>query len=238
MGFINAAALPLRGGYSRGAVCNRSGATMSAATETHSLNGKTINGPIQPAGQNLLVKVAEAAETTSGGLILSGSAKEKPSFGEAIEVGPGKFYGNGVKIPMAIEKGDVVLFGKYGGTDVKYDGVDHTILTQDDVLCILKGGEYAVDAVSPIFDRVLVKIDKLSDQTTSGIFVTAGSGEKSTSGKIIAMGPGRFMENGETEPAAFAVGDIVLYGKYAGTEVEFGGEEYMLIRVADIYAKY
>lgn len=193
---------------------------------------------MQPTSHNILVKIAEAPDTTIGGLILTGTAKEKPTYGEAVEVGPGKLYGNGVEIPMVISKGDYVLYGKYGGTDVDYDDEKHTIVTQDDILCKLTGGEYSAGAVEPLFDRVLVKVDKASEETSAGILIAKNAAEKATSGKIVAMGPGRFMENGETEPAAFAVGDSVLYGKYAGGAVDFNGEEYVIVRTADIFAKY
>lgn len=211
---------------------------MTAATAAHTLNGKPIAAPLQPAGQNILVKIAQAAETTSGGLILSSTAKEKPTYGEAVEVGPGRYFGNGIQIPMMVNKGDVVLYGKYGGTDVEYDGEKHVIVTQDDILCKLSAGEYLAKSCEPIYDRVLVKVEEAADETSSGIIISKTAQQKSTHGSIVAMGVGRFMENGETEPAAFGVGDTVLYGQYAGTEVEFEGVDYMLIRVADIYAKY
>lgn len=209
-----------------------------AAASTHTLDGREIAGPVQPAGQNILVRVAVAADTTSGGLFLASSAVEKPTYGCAVEVGPGKLYGNGVAIPMTVEKGDTVLYGKYGGTDVVYDDVKHTFVTQDDVLATLAGGKFAADAVNPIFDRVLIRVDEAADKTASGIILSSGAAEKPTSGTIAALGPGRFMENGATESHGFAVGDTVLYGKYSGTPIEFGDEDYILIRMADIYAKY
>ncbi|CDF37263.1 unnamed protein product [Chondrus crispus] len=235
--FATPASLPLRGVSVRPSICPRM-PRMTAATATHTLNGKTLPGPVQPAGQNILVKVAEAQATTTGGLILSSTAKEKPTYGEAVEVGPGRHFGNGVKIPMAVNKGDFVLYGKYGGTDVDYDGEKHTVVTQDDILCKLSGGEYKPSAVVPIFDRMLIKVDQAKEETGGGIIMARNTAEKATSGTVVALGEGRFMENGETEPAAFAVGEIVLYGKYAGTEVEFDGETYMLVRTADIFAKY
>lgn len=232
--FVNGPALPMRSAR-QGAVCHRP--MMTTASAAHTLNGKKISGPIQPAGQNILVKIAEAADSTVGGLILAATAKEAPTYGEAIEVGPGKFFANGIRIPMSIAKGDIVLYGKYGGTDVDYDGEKHTILTQDDVLCTLAGGKYSAEAVNPIFDRVLVKVDDSAESTASGIILSKAK-EKPTSGTVVAIGSGRFMENGETEPCAFAVGDSVLYGKYSGTAVQFDGVEYMLIRIADVYAKH
>eukprot|EP00178_Gracilaria_changii_P019270 TRINITY_DN55975_c0_g1_i1.p1 TRINITY_DN55975_c0_g1~~TRINITY_DN55975_c0_g1_i1.p1 ORF type:complete len:242 (+),score=45.37 TRINITY_DN55975_c0_g1_i1:255-980(+) len=233
--FISGTPLPMRANRRVNLVCRRP--TMTAAAASHTLDGKSISGPLQPVGQNILVKVAESPETTMGGLFLTASAKEKPTYGEAIEVGPGKYLPNGLKVPMTIDKGDYVLYGKYGGTDLDYDGDKHTIVTQDDILCKLANGQYAADAVQPIQDRMLVKVDEAPDETSSGIILSKTAKTKSTSGKVVAMGPGRFMENGEMEPLAFAIGDTVYYGKYSGSEVEFGGEQYMMIRMADVYAK-
>ena len=211
---------------------------MSVETASHTLDGRAITGPLKPSGQNVLVRIAEAPEMTAGGLILSSTAKEKPTHGEAIAVGVGKYMPSGVAVPMVINAGDTVLYGKYGGTDVEYDGSKHTIVTQDDILCILKNGMYEADAVVPIFDRVLIKRDEVKEETVSGIVLSGGAAERPYSGKVIALGPGRFMENGETEPVEFNVGDSVMFGKYAGTEVSFKGEEYILMRMADIYAKW
>lgn len=211
---------------------------MTAPTASHTLDGRELPGPMKPMGHNVLVRVAEAAGKTTGGLILASAAKEKPTYGEAVEVGPGKRFGNGIAIPMGVEKGDIVLYGKYGGTDVEYDGEDCTIVTQDDILCKLRGGEYSAAAVEPLWDRVLVKVDAASEESSKGIIIAKNATEKSTSGTIVAMGPGRFMENGEMEDKMFKMGECVLYGKYAGGAVEFDGVEYMVVRVSDIFAKY
>lgn len=211
---------------------------MTAATANHTLNGKSITGPLQPISHNILVKVAEPPATTTGGLILSSTAKEKPTYGEAVEVGPGKTLGNGIQIPMAITQGDFVLYGKYGGTDLDYDHEKHTIVTQDDVLCKLREGLYQPDAVEPLYDRVLIKVDAPPQETSGGILVAKTADQRSTVGKVVAMGPGRFMENGQMEPLSFQVGDTVLYGQYAGTDIEFRGDKYVIVRIADVYAKY
>ena len=237
-GFVSGPCLPSRTMRTRKSVCTMPKPVMTTASATHTLNGLKIDGPLQPTGQNIIVKVAEAAETTAGGLFLSGSAVEKPTYGEAVEVGPGKYFPNGMRIPMEVNKGDCVLYGKYGGTDLDYDEEKHCVVTQDDVLCKLKGGEYSASAIEPIWDRVLVKVDKASEETLSGIIISKNAQEKSTSGTIVAMGSGRFMENGKMEPTTFSVGDTVLYSQYAGSSLNFDGEEYMLIRTADVYAKY
>lgn len=210
---------------------------MIAANETHELEGRTITKPAEPLRDYLLVKVAEASDTTTGGLILSSGAKEKPTYGEAVAVGPGSYFPNGQKKPMAVKKGDTVLYGKYGGTDVKYDGKKHTFVTQNDILCTLQGGKYEAGAVKPIFDRVLIKCETSASETTSGILLS-GKKEKETVGEVIATGPGRFMENGEYEPMPVKVGAKVMYGKYSGTDIKFNNEDYIIVRASEIYAHW
>jgi len=88
---------------------------------------------IKPLQDRVVVKMAEAEETTAGGIILTGSAKEKPEFAEVIEVGPGT---NDVK--MEVNKGDKILISKYSGTNVKLDGEEYIIVRMEDILAIVK----------------------------------------------------------------------------------------------------
>jgi chaperonin GroES len=213
-------------------------AATAAAASTHELDGSTISGPLEPAGHNILVKVAKAAEKTIGGLILSTEAKDAPTYGAAVAVGPGRYFPAGGIIPMAVKTGDVVMFGKFGGTKVKYDGEAHLIVTQDDVLCLLDGGVNAASAVRPVHDRILVKVDKPADELESGILLAGGGADKPTTGTVAKIGTGRVMENGEIEPMPVAAGDKVLYGQYAGTDVMFDGEPYIFVRVVDIFARW
>lgn len=208
-----------------------------ATVASHTLNGQTIRGPLQPSSHNILVKIAAASEKTVGGIILPDQAQEKPNFGDVIEVGPGKFLGNGIKIPMHIEKGDTILYGKYGGTTMTYDGEKHVVINQDDVLCKFSGGNQTAEACEPVFDRVLVKLGEVPDETEFGLILSNSAKEKPTFGTVVAAGPGRFMENGETEPATISVGDQVYYSSYAGTNITLEDEEYVIVRVADIFAK-
>lgn len=210
----------------------------AAASQVHELDGAQISGPLLPAGHNILVKVAKAAEKTIGGLILSTEAKESPTYGTAEAVGPGRYFPAGGIITMDVKQGDMVMYESYGGTKVKYDGEPHTILTQDDVMCVLEGGEYSAEAVRPIQDRLLVKVDKAAESTKSGIVLASGGSEKPTTGAVAQIGTGRVMENGDIEPMPVSVGEKVLYGQYAGTEVTFGDDTYMFIRVVDIFARW
>ncbi|MEW6042267.1 MAG: co-chaperone GroES [Elusimicrobiota bacterium] len=92
----------------------------------------------KPLGDRVLVKPLEQKEVKKGGIIIPETAKEKPQEGEIIAVGPGKLDDNGKKIPMDVKVGDKILYGKYSGTEVKIDDVEHLIMHQDDILGIIE----------------------------------------------------------------------------------------------------
>ena len=92
---------------------------------------------ISPLSDRVVVKMAEAEETTKSGLILTASAKEKPSFAIIVEVGPGGIV-DGEKVEMTVKKGQKVLIEKYRGTEVKLDGEEYTIVRQGDILAIVE----------------------------------------------------------------------------------------------------
>lgn len=92
---------------------------------------------LKPLNDRVLVKRLESEEKTAGGLFIPDTAKEKPSKGEVIAVGPGKVADDGKTIAMTVKKGDVVLFNKYAGTEIKLDGVDHLVMREDDILAII-----------------------------------------------------------------------------------------------------
>ena len=94
---------------------------------------------IRPLQDRILVKRLEAEMKTKGGIFIPDSAKEKPIEGQVIAVGPGKVGDDGKLRPVEVTAGDKILFGKYSGTEVKIDGVEHIILREDDVLAVLEG---------------------------------------------------------------------------------------------------
>jgi chaperonin GroES len=93
---------------------------------------------IRPLQDRIIVKRVEEEEKTQGGIIIPDTAKEKPMEGEVIAVGSGKVLENGTKQVPEVKKGDRVLFGKYSGTEVKIDGVEHLIMREDDILGIIE----------------------------------------------------------------------------------------------------
>jgi chaperonin GroES len=95
-----------------------------------------VSVTIKPLEDRILVKALEAEQTTASGLVIPDTAKEKPQEGEVIAVGPGRFE-EGQRLPLDISVGDKVIYSKYGGTEVKYDGQEYLILSARDVLAIV-----------------------------------------------------------------------------------------------------
>jgi chaperonin GroES len=93
---------------------------------------------ISPLNDRVLVLRVDEEEKTSGGIIIPDTAKEKPQEGKVVAVGPGKVDDNGKRISLEVKVDDRVLFSKYGGTDMKIDGVEHLIMSEDDILGIIE----------------------------------------------------------------------------------------------------
>lgn len=89
---------------------------------------------IQPLGDRVLVKPIEAEEVTKGGIVLPASAQEKPQEGKVISAGPGKRNDKGELVALDVAAGDIVLYSKYGGTEIKVDGEEYVILTETSIL--------------------------------------------------------------------------------------------------------
>ena len=92
---------------------------------------------IIPLADRVVIKAVEVEETTKGGLILTGSAKEKPQVAEVIAVGPGGVV-DGKEVKMEVKVGDQVIYSKYSGTEVKLDDEEYIIVKQDDILAVVK----------------------------------------------------------------------------------------------------
>ena len=93
---------------------------------------------LKPMEDRVVVKPQEAEEKTAGGIVLPDSAKEKPLMGKVVSVGPGKLLVSGKRGAMSVKKKDVVLYGKYGGTDVEVDGTEYKILRESEILGIVE----------------------------------------------------------------------------------------------------
>jgi len=92
---------------------------------------------IRPLADRVVVKPIETEEKKVGGIIIPDTAKEKPQQGKVVAVGPGKISDNGQKIAMEVKNGDIVLYGKYSGTEVTIDDEEYLIMRESDILAIL-----------------------------------------------------------------------------------------------------
>ncbi|MHC4206652.1 MAG: co-chaperone GroES [Planctomycetota bacterium] len=93
---------------------------------------------LKPLDDRIVIKQSEAEEKTAGGIILPDAAQEKPQIGKVIAVGPGKLLDDGKRAKMSVKKKDEVIYGKYTGSDVEYDGDKYVILRESDVLGIVE----------------------------------------------------------------------------------------------------
>ena len=93
---------------------------------------------IKPLEDRIVVQTLEAEQTTASGLVIPDTAKEKPQEGEILAVGPGRLDDNGKRVALDVNVGDVVLYSKYGGTEVKYDGQEYLVLSARDILAVVE----------------------------------------------------------------------------------------------------
>jgi chaperonin GroES len=92
---------------------------------------------IKPLGDRVVVKRIEEEPKTKGGIVLPDTAKEKPQKGKVIAVGTGRILENGQRVPLEVKEGDIVVFAKYGGTEIEIDGEEYVILSERDLLAVL-----------------------------------------------------------------------------------------------------
>ena len=93
---------------------------------------------IKPLNDRVLVLREDEEQKSAGGIIIPDTAKEKPQRGKVVAVGPGKVDKDGKRIPLEVKAGDRILFGKYAGTEIKIDNVEHVFMREDDILSILE----------------------------------------------------------------------------------------------------
>ena len=92
---------------------------------------------LRPLHDHILIRRLEETESKVGSIVIPDSAKEKPQQGEVIAVGSGKLLDSGERASVDVKAGDRILFGKYGGSDIRIEGADYLILREDEVLCVL-----------------------------------------------------------------------------------------------------
>ncbi|MFD1671763.1 co-chaperone GroES [Agrilactobacillus yilanensis] len=93
---------------------------------------------LKPLGDRVIVKVEEQEEETVGGIVLASNAKEKPQTGKVIALGEGALADDGKRIPLSVKEGQVVMFDKYAGSEVKYEGENYLIMHEKDIMAIVE----------------------------------------------------------------------------------------------------
>jgi chaperonin GroES len=93
---------------------------------------------LKPLEDRIVVSPLEAEQVTASGLVIPDTAKEKPQEGKVLAVGPGRFDDKGSRVPVDVSVGDIVLYSKYGGTEVKYSGEEYLVLSARDVLAVIE----------------------------------------------------------------------------------------------------
>ncbi|SOC43559.1 co-chaperone GroES [Ureibacillus acetophenoni] len=92
---------------------------------------------LRPLGDRIIIELVEVEEKTASGLVLPDSAKEKPSQGKVVAVGTGRVLDNGTRVELEVQEGDTIIFSKYSGTEVKYEGTEYLILRESDILAVI-----------------------------------------------------------------------------------------------------
>jgi len=93
---------------------------------------------LRPLNDRILVKRVEEETKTKGGIIIPDTAKEKPAEGKIVAVGVGALNNDGVRVPLEVKVGDRILFGKYGGQEIKVEGKEYLIMSEQEVLCVIE----------------------------------------------------------------------------------------------------
>jgi chaperonin GroES len=227
----------------------------STQQQPETLDGRKINGPILPLNNFVLVRVAKAVEETTGGILLTGKAKQVKTEGTVIAVGPGKTHpDSGITIPIPVQPGMNVVYGKYDGTEIDYNNQKHTLIRDDDILITFTSPTLSsLDTVEVVRDNILVYVEQKEVATEGGILIakTSKSESKPSIGLVVKIGPGKMTATGETIPISksssddkddddtlLQIGDYIKFRDYAGNEVDIDGKEYTVVKMADVLAKF
>lgn len=189
---------------------------------------------VKPLGDRVLVKIKTAEEKTTGGILLPTTAQSKPQGGEVVAVGEGKTIGKN-KVDISVQTGAQIVYSKYAGTELDFNGSNHLLLKEDDIVGILESED--VKDLKPLNDRVLIKILEAETKTAGGLFLTEASKDKPSIGTVVAVGPGLLDEEGNRKPLTVTTGNTVLYSKYAGNDFKGSdGSDYIALRASDVMA--
>ncbi|XP_010273877.1 PREDICTED: 20 kDa chaperonin, chloroplastic-like [Nelumbo nucifera] len=189
---------------------------------------------IKPLGDRVLVKIKTVEEKTVGGILLPSTAQTKPQGGEVVAIGEGRTVGEN-KVDINVKTGTQIVYSKYAGTELEFNGSNHLLLKEDDIVGILETDD--IKDLKPLNDRVLIKVAEAEEKTSGGLLLTEATKEKPSIGTVIAVGPGPLDEQGNRKPLTVSPGNTILYSKYAGNDFKGGdGSDYIALRATDVMA--
>ena len=190
-----------------------------------------------PTGNSVWVQVRDTLVATSGGILLPDQAKERPTEGTVVAVGPGKRHPHtGVLIRNPVHVGQSVLYGQFEGKQVEYNGNDCQVVRDDNILITYEGVSMRLDTVTPVRDYVLIELAKESLTTQSGVVVASQVMKELApcQGRVVKVGEGRLAANGELSQSPVQPGDFCKFKDYAGNEIDIEGKLYSLVKMVDI----
>jgi len=207
------------------------------------LEGKEIDNALTPINNMVLVKKVDVVDQTGGGIFLTGKSKISKSEGKVVSAGPGRRNSEtGFLRPSLLTPSEIVVFGKYDGEEITYDGSTHTLIRDDDVLVKFSAGVESMSLADAqvLWDNVLVKVEKVEQEASGGILVAATAKKLLTSsiGEVLSVGPGKYAFNGELMEMDIQKGDMVKFRDFVAQEVEIEGEEYAVLKMTDLIAKF
>jgi chaperonin GroES len=205
------------------------------------LEGRKIGGEVVPVNNFLLVKLVGKKESTDQGILLTGANKVVKTQGAVVSVGPGKTHEESGRVfAIDLKEGDGVVYGEYDGTEIDLNGSPHMLIRDNNVLVKYTGEKLALDGVDVLNDCVLVHIDDDEQSSAGGVILNTSSKNQSrpSTGTVVKVGPGKMAGDGELLPMNVALGERVKFMDFAGNELEIEGEEYSVVRMAEILAKF
>ncbi|GAB2221070.1 hypothetical protein Drorol1_Dr00012236, partial [Drosera rotundifolia] len=121
-----------------------------------------------------------------------------------------------LSFPPLLQPGTQIVYSKYAGTELEFNGSNHLLLKEDDIVGVLETDE--IKDLKPLTDRVLIKVAKAEEKTAGGVLLTETSKEKLAVGTVIAVGPGALDKDGNLKPVSISPGSSVMYSKYSGND--------------------
>ena len=156
-------------------------------------------------------------------------------------IGPGRAHpDSGILFPMPVSPGDNVVYGQYDGTDINIDGVTHSLIRDENILVKYTGDALTIDSVEAVNDGILVLVETSEKSTSSGLILSTGGSDtqRPSTGEVVKVGPGRMGESGDMLPMNVEVGDQVKFMDFAGNEVKIGDQEYSMVKMCEVIAKF